>query len=71
MEVVPHVRSTVASLMATSHGRTELSIAKKVHRFTHAHSDEMKALYRTAGLLTPELADAFDQVHTACAIWKT
>lgn len=44
LEIVPHQYSTSASLMANAHGRTDLSIAKKVHRFTHAHADEMKAL---------------------------
>lgn len=54
--------------MVNAHGRTELSIAKKVHRFTHAHAVEMKSLYQTAGLLTPELTEAFEKVFAACDV---
>lgn len=47
--------------MENVHGRSEISIAKKVHRFTHARVDGMKVLYLTAKKLTKPLAESFEK----------
>lgn len=68
MEIAPHASSSMPSLMANIHGRKELSLAKKIHRYTHATATEMKHIYHTANQLTEPLAQAFDKVYTACEI---
>jgi len=69
IEIVPHVASSSTSLM-TSPGnkRSPLTIAKRLHRYTHATADEMKNLYDNAGILSRELSAAFDRVYQACDI---
>lgn len=68
LEIIPHKKSTITSLMANIMSRPELCVAKKIHRYTHATSDEMKDLYKGAGILTTKLSEAFDKVYKACEI---
>lgn len=68
LEIIPHTRATARSLMGNVIKRPELNMAKKIHRFTHAHSDEMKMLFKDAGMLTPVLKAACEKVHDACEI---
>lgn len=68
MELVPHSNSTVRSLMANIKKRPDLSLAKKVHRYTHATIEEMKGIFKNAGRLTDGLQTALENVFDACEI---
>lgn len=68
IDLVPHNKSTMKSLRANVVKRTELNVVKKIHRQTHASSDEMKNLLRSAGDLSKEMIEACDKVYDACPI---
>lgn len=66
-EIVPHLGSTVSSLMTTTKN-SDINLAKRLHRFTHATADEMKRLLSDADQLTDELKKACEKVYDACEI---
>lgn len=68
LELVPHARSSVASMMSNVVKRPDLNLVKKVHRYTHMTAEEMREFFREAGILTDGLSEAADRVHAACDI---
>lgn len=68
IEIVPHDRSSVSSLMASIVKRPPLNILKKIHRFTDASAGKMKQLLSDADMSTPDLEEACDKFHDACEI---
>lgn len=70
LEILPHDKSTVTTLMANIVSRYEINLAKKVHRYSHAHESEMINLFKNAGILTPPLALACRKVVDACDACK-
>lgn len=67
LEIIPHSRSTVQTLMAND-DRTDISLAKRLHRFTHASDEEMRRILTDANKMTPGLGDACTKVRQACDI---
>lgn len=68
LDLAPCSGSTVGSLMQGIVRNKDLNIVKKVHRFTHGTAQEMKSLFTDAGILTPNISNACDKVHSSCAI---
>lgn len=66
LDLAPHQNSTLRTLMANIRKRPELSLVKKVHRFTHANSTELSSLFKEAGMLTPKIEKAIDKVTASC-----
>lgn len=69
IEIVPHDRTTVLSLMWNIVKGPEIYLVKKIHRFTHAPAEEMKALFKDAGMATAKLDAACDKNFGACEIY--
>lgn len=65
LEIVENSHSTYSSLLSNTIGRTDMSIAKKIHRYTHATSSEIARIFEDAGKLTEKLSSACDQVVAA------
>lgn len=67
-EIVPNMGTTSASLMGNTVGRREVGMVKKVHRLTHATSEEMKRLFKDARMGNRKVCEACDKVYEACDI---
>lgn len=59
---------SIHSLLATISTRTELNMAKRVHRFGHATTAEMLDLLAGAKLDPSKLAAACDKAYKACPV---
>lgn len=71
IELVPHKRSSVDSIISTHNmlnNVSPLSIAKRIHRYSHARYEDMKRLLETAGKLTPDIDQCLKSVARACEI---
>lgn len=71
VEIVPHAKSTVATLMSNINllgQRTPLAFSKKIHRFTYAPPEEIKYICENAGILNEELSNAIENVNDACEV---
>lgn len=71
VEIIPHANSSVATLVSNINllgNRTPLAFSKKIHRFTHAPTDEVKSLCKDAGILSEELSQAIETVHAECEV---
>lgn len=66
MDIVPHTKACVKSLMANIKSHPELNMVKKVHRFTHRNLKQLETLFSDAGLLTPEIRKAIAKVTSSC-----
>lgn len=62
------VRSLMSSTLTTRARREPILFAKRIHRATHAPADQVIAICRQAGILTPALQEAIENVHAACDI---
>lgn len=68
MEITTHQQSSISTMMANIAKRPDINLAKKLHKFTHAHYQDMKAILRDAGQLKPSLEEACERVYNACPI---
>lgn len=71
LELVTHKLSTVRSLIASSKSNSvikPLSMAKKVHRYTHARLEDLQNLFIQSKTMTPKLSAALKKVNAACEI---
>lgn len=66
LEIVPHGKSTVTTLLADVISSYDINLTKKVHRYGHARESELISLFKDAGILTQPLALACKKVVTAC-----
>lgn len=65
MELVPHEKSTVSSMMSNITKRPALNLAKMIHKYTHATPEDMKSLFKDAGVIDRSLDEALDNVYEA------
>lgn len=71
IQIVPHHLSSVSSLISTRTSPTRanpITIAKRIHRYSHTWYEDMKTLLKTANRLTPELDHSLKSVANACEI---
>lgn len=68
LEIVPRPTSTYKTLVSSIKKRPALNIAKKLHRFTHMNSNEMKKILGDAGMLTDKSAAACKKFYETCDI---
>lgn len=68
LEVVPHEKSCITTLMSATHKRREMSMAKRVHRFSHASVNDMVRLMAPTGFDKAKIFEACSKVFSACAI---
>ena len=71
LDIAPHplsVKSTLLGNIHTTAARTPLDFCKRVHRYTHATAEEMKALCSDAGMLNTEIEEVIERVYTACEV---
>lgn len=71
VEVVPHFRSLYRSLLATTVYQDATELAAKIHKFLHAHPDDIKEILRDVGRLDAESSRTFDDVFKSfrvCAV---
>lgn len=71
LEIIPHANASATTLMANIRQlgtRKPLALSKKLHRFTHSPTDELKGIRRTAGILNPDISRAIDTVHGECEV---
>lgn len=54
--------------MVSTTKRADLNMVKRLHRFTHATSDEMQRILSDGGRLTEVIENACDKVFQACDI---
>lgn len=66
LDLVPREKCTIRSLLRNVEKRTELHVAKKIHRYTHTSSDEMRNIRRCAGDLSQEVIQECDKIYEAC-----
>lgn len=66
LDIAPHRKSSVTSLMANVKKRPELNLVKKVHRFTHGNRHELSTLFEDAGMMTDKVKKAIDKVTSSC-----
>ncbi|PXF40233.1 hypothetical protein BWQ96_10056 [Gracilariopsis chorda] len=66
--IIPHHASTIHSLLGNADGEMDKNTMKKIHRFTHATSTEMKALLEDADKLNDNLSHMCDTIYEACDI---
>lgn len=66
VEISPHTKSTVITMMANIKKRPELNIVKKSTPFNHGNSNELSRLFEEAGMLTPRIERARTKVTEAC-----
>lgn len=66
IETAQYIGSSPISLMANKTKRPEPNF-KKVHRFTHVHTREMKWLFQEAGMLTTIIRKAVDKGQKSCS----
>lgn len=75
VSVLPKPQERVSSLIsATLLHRTSRApkvTAKRIHRLTHAPSEQIKAVFEQAGALTDGLSEAIDTVENACGICRS
>lgn len=63
---IPYKGAPARTLLASD--RIELATVKRVHRFTHAASLEMKSLLSDAAIFTRRVREAFKNVYRACDV---
>lgn len=68
LQIVPHSRTSVQKLLADTHTRRELNMAKRIHRFGHETADEMKRLLWRTTIDKRKVSDAYETVYNACPI---
>lgn len=68
LEIVPHNKTTSASLLGNVSNRREIAMVKKIHRLTHATDDEMKQLFKDGNMSNERINDACEKIHQACDI---
>lgn len=72
VEIIPRLSNYITSLASsTLHNRIKRApklFAKRVHRLTHAPSEQIKGVCDDAGVLTQALETAIDNVGAACGI---
>lgn len=68
LEMVPHARSTMSTMMSSSDRNRELHMAKRVHRFGHASASDMIELMKPSGYDVAKIREACNKVYSACAI---
>lgn len=71
LEVVPRDNVTYRSLLCTNQAQDATATVAKIHRFSHAHSDDMKAILQDAGRLDAETKQACDDVLNSCPVCVT
>lgn len=67
-EIVTYGLYTKAGMLAIITMRKTLNMGKKVHRFTHLSSTEMKSILTDAGYDDTKLGEACDRLYTECDI---
>lgn len=68
LEIAPHAKSSIHTLMATADKRRELTMAKRIHRFGHASSKDMAKMMKHTGYDMKRITEACDKVFSSCAI---
>lgn len=71
LEVVPHEDTTVRTMLAKTHTRQEMNMAKRRHRFGHRTDHEMCKIMAGTDLDKDRVRDACEEVHEACPICAT
>lgn len=67
LEIVPHAKS-YRTLLASHLQHDARTIATKIHAFSHAHADDIKAILKDVGRLDADAARACDEVTESCGI---
>lgn len=68
IDIAPHSRLTIRSLMANLTKSHDFNLAKRIHRYTHANAEEIKTLLRDAGRLSTSTEFACEKVYKNCKI---
>lgn len=68
LELVPHQKSTMTTMMSASDRNRELHMAKRIHRFGHASASDMIELMKPTGYDVDKIREACNRVYSACAI---
>lgn len=68
MELVPHTKSIMRSMMTPTDKRRELTMAKRVYRFGHASVNYMVCLMKPTGYDIGKIKEACAKVYNACSI---
>lgn len=71
VELAPSPQSAICTLLTKLHTRATRApktLAKQLHRLTHAPSQQVKNLCRHAGILSEDLEDAIDAIDAACEV---
>lgn len=71
LQVVPHRSSPMHTLISNTGKNRELSMAKRIHRFGHATTDEMIRLMKPMRFNDVRVKRACETVHNSCAICAT
>lgn len=71
LEVIPQSTTSYRSLLSAHHDVDSTTLVAKMHRFSHAHSDDMKAILSDAGRLDEGAKRACEEVFKACPICAT
>lgn len=68
LEVAPHAGSLYRSLLASNHTEDWSALAIKIHKFSHAHPDDIREILRDGGKLDAASSHACDEVFESCLV---
>lgn len=68
VSMVPHQHSSVRSLLANGSARQDLNLVRRLHRYTHWNSHEMKQFLQDAGQLTAERSRICQKIQDECDV---
>lgn len=66
LDIAPHRRSCIKSLISNTNKRPEINLVKKVHRFAHGNKKEISHLFTEASMMTYKLEKNIDKVTSSC-----
>lgn len=71
LELIFHRKATISSMLRNMNKNKQLNLIKKINRFMHALSEEMKLLLKYAGIFTSALGSTYERVHGSCTIYTS
>lgn len=66
LQLVVHPSSTVTTFFSAHLATTDDMTAKKIHRFTHAHPDEVFKILKDVGIYSPSVMNVYRELTSSC-----
>lgn len=68
IEIASHQGSSIKTLLSGIVKRTDLNLAKKIHRFLHTSPEKTIGLLKDAGMSSAAVKETCRKAHAACSI---